>query len=81
MNKTVTFIFEDDTEKVFLLNATIKGLRDSSGKRPVKAVFNFSKECVLDNVEKRNIYCTVMPALNPLKGEMVYKDKEAVINE
>lgn len=72
MNKTVTFIFEDDTEKVFLLNATIKGLRDSSGKRPVKAVFNFSKECVLDNVEKRNIYCTVMPALNPLKGEVVY---------
>lgn len=72
MSKTVTFIFEDNTEKVFLLNATIKGLRDSSDKRPVKAVFNFSKECVLDKVEKNNVYCTVMPALNPLKGEVVY---------
>lgn len=73
MNKTVTFIFEDGTEKVFLLNTAIKGLRDSSGKRPIKAIFNFSKECVLDKAEKNNIYCTVMPALNPLKGEVVYE--------
>lgn len=81
MEKLVKFIFEDGLEKIFSLDASIKGLRDSNGKRPVKAVFNFSKECILDNVEKRNVYCTVIPALNPLKGEVVYKDKEAVINE
>ena len=73
MNKTVTFIFEDGTEKVFLLNTAIKGLRDSNGKRPIKAIFNFSRECVLDKVEKNNVYCTVMPALNPLKGEVIYE--------
>ena len=73
MNKTVTFIFEDGTEKVFLLNATIKGLRDSSGKRPIKAIFNFSRECVLNKVEEDNVYCTVIPALNPLKNEVVYE--------
>ena len=73
MNKTVTFIFEDNTEKVFLLNTSIKGLRDSSGKRPIKTIFNFSRECVLDKVEKNNVYCTIMPALNPLKGEVVYE--------
>ena len=73
MNKTVTFIFEDGTEKVFLLNTTIKGLRDSNGKRPIKAVFNFPKECVLSEVEKNNVYCGIIPALNPLKGEMIYE--------
>ena len=73
MSKTVTFIFEDGSEKVFLLNTSIKGLRDSSGKRPIKAIFNFSRECELDKIEKNNIYCTVMPALNPLKGEVVYE--------
>ena len=47
MSKTVTFVYEDGTEKVFLLNTSIKGLRDSSGKRPIKAIFNFSRECFI----------------------------------
>ena len=73
MKKFVKFIFEDGSEKTFLLNDSIKGLRDSNNRRPVKAIFNFSKGCELGKVEKENVYCTIVPSLNPLSGEVIYE--------
>lgn len=73
MEKLVKFVFEDDSEKVFALTDSIKGLRDSNGKRPIKAIFNFSKGCGLSKIEKENLYCTIVPSLNPLSGEVIHE--------
>ena len=73
MEKQVKFVFKDGSEKTFTLNASIKGLRDSNGKRPVKAVLNFSADATLSKTEKQNLYCTVIPALDVLVGEVIYE--------
>ena len=73
MKKSVKFIFEDGSEKTFLLNDPIKGLMDSNNRRPIKAIFNFSKGCVLSKVEEENAYCTAVPSLNPLNWEVIYE--------
>lgn len=73
MEKSVKFVFEDGSEKTFSLNSSIKGLRDSNRKRPIKAVLNFSAGATLSKVEKQNLYCTVIPALNVLVGEVIYE--------
>lgn len=71
--KTVTFIFKDGTVKKFSLCDSIKGLRDSNMRRPIKAVFNFCKDDELSRVEKESVYKTVMPSLDPIVGEVVYE--------
>lgn len=73
MEKSVKFIFEDGSEKTFSLNSSIKGLRDSNSRRPIKAILNFSKDYTLSKVEKENLYCTIVPSLNPLSGEVIYE--------
>lgn len=72
-DKTVTFMFKDGTVKKFSLCSSIKGLRDSTMSRPVKAVFNFCKDEELSRVEKESVYKTVMPSLDPMIGEVVYE--------
>lgn len=73
-NKTVTFEFRDGTAKVFSLGQNIKGLRDSSGRRPVKAVLSFPKGTELTKVEKDCVYCAVIPSIDPMHGEVVYAE-------
>lgn len=72
-DKTVTFMFKDWTVKKFSLCDSIKGLRDSNMRRPIKAVFNFCKDDELSRVEKESVYKTVMPSLDPMIGEVVYE--------
>lgn len=73
MEKFVKFVYEDGSEKTFSLNSSIKGLRDSNGKRPIKAVLNFSADATLSKVEEQNLCCAVIPALDVLVGEVIYE--------
>lgn len=73
MEKFVKFVFEGSSEKTFSLNSSIKWLRDSNWKRPIKVVLNFSAGATLSKTEKQNLYCTVIPALDILVGKVVYE--------
>ena len=74
LSKTVTFEFRDGSTKEFQLGQSIKGLRDSNGRRPVKAVLSFPKGTELTKVEEKYLYCTVIPGIDPMYGEVVYAE-------
>ena len=73
-NKTVTFEFRDGSTRVFSLGQSIKGLRDSDWRRPIKAVLGFPKDTELTKIEKECVYCAVTPSVDPMKGEVVYAE-------
>ena len=74
LSKTVTFEFRDGSIKEFQLGKSIKGLRDSSSRRPIKAVLSFPKGTELSKVEEECIYCIVIPSIDPMHGEVVYAE-------
>ena len=74
LSKTVTFEFRDGSIKEFQLGKSIKGLRDSSSRRPIKAVLSFLKGTELSKVEEECIYCIVIPSIDPMHGEVVYAE-------
>lgn len=74
VSKTVTFEFRDGTTKTFRLDEGIHGLRDSKGRRPIKAILSFAKNTILTKVEIESLYCTIVKALDPIIGEVVYDD-------
>lgn len=76
LSKTVTFEFKDGSTKVFSLGQSIKGLRDSKGRRPVRAVLSFTKDTELTKIEKECVYCIVTPSIDPMNGEVVYAEVE-----
>ena len=73
-SKTVTFEFKDGSTKVFSLGQSIKGLRDSKGRRPVRAVLSFPKDTELTKIEKECVYCIVTPSIDLMNGEVVYAE-------
>ena len=74
LSKIVTFEFRDGSSKEFQLGQSIKGLRDSKSRRPVKAVLSFPKDTELTKMEKECVYCIVIPSLDPMHGEVVYAE-------
>lgn len=74
LSKTVTFEFRDESTKEFQLGQSIKGLRDSSSRRPIKAVLSFPKGTELTKVEEESIYCIIIPSIDPMHGEIVYAE-------
>ena len=74
LSKTVTFEFRDGSIKEFQLGQSIKGLRDISSRRPIKAVLSFPKGTDLTKIEEECIYCIVIPSIDPMHGEVVYAE-------
>lgn len=71
-SKKFIFIFKDGSTKEFSLDASIRGVK-KNGERPVKVILKFSKDDELTEVEKKNLYCGVIPALHPMLGEVEYE--------
>ena len=76
--KTATFIYREGESRTFGLLTSIKGLRDSKGRRPIKVVLNFSKTEELSPSEAKQLYCNIIPALDPIDNEVIYYEEGAV---
>lgn len=71
-SKKIVFVFKDYSTKEFDLDGSIRGVK-KNGERPVKVVLKFSETDEFTEVEKKNLYCGVIPALHPMLGKVVYE--------
>lgn len=71
--RTVVYEFADGSRRKYRLGEWTVGLRDNNGRRPIKAIMNFSEAEELTKKEMEHLYNNVKPSLDPMKGEVIYE--------